>query len=214
MKTLLIIGARGYGRGTFDTVQTMKGYGTEFVVKGFLDDKIDALDGYEGYPPIIDSVENYIIQKDDVFACALGDVKFKKKYVQMILDKGGKFMNVIHGTAHVAKSAKLGVGCFVGTFSKIDSDAVIGDFVNVQAHCVVGHDAVVGDWSILDCFSFMGGFSVLEDSVTLHTRSTVVPKVRIGRMATINAASLVIRNVQPESVMMGSPAKLLHLPKV
>lgn len=214
MKHLIIIGARGYGRGTFDTAQTMKGYGVDFDIKGFLDDKKDALDGYEGYPQILDSVENYQIQKDDIFICALGDVKYKKKYAKIILDKGGEFMNVIHGSAIIGKNVKMGVGCMVGTFSKIDCDAEIGDFVSIQDHCDIGHDTKVASWSILDCYSFLGGFSSIGESVTMHTRSTLIPKKHIGDNSVINAGSVVIRNVPDDSLMMGNPAKQLIVPVV
>ena len=59
MKHLLIIGARGWGREVYNMLPDCIGYGTEYEVKGFLDDKADALDGMPGYPPIIDSVEHY-----------------------------------------------------------------------------------------------------------------------------------------------------------
>ena len=46
MKNLLIIGARGYGREIYNFAIDSKGYGTEFTVKGYLDDKVSALDGF------------------------------------------------------------------------------------------------------------------------------------------------------------------------
>lgn len=214
MKHLLIIGARGCGRGTYETATTMEYYGKKFDIKGFLDDNTEALKGFEGYPPILDSVEHYEIQPDDVFVCALGDVKYKKKYVQMILDKGGEFMNVIHKDAFVSKFAKLGKGCIIGTFAKIDCNANIGDFVIIQDHVTVGHDSRVGDYSILDCYCFMGGFATLGDSVTMHTRSTLIPHKTIHDGAIINVASVVIYDVKPNCVMMGNPARRLIVPSV
>ena len=70
MKQLLIIGARGFGREVYNLFLACKAAGLEMCCKGFLDDKKDALDGYKNYPPIISSVEDYIIQEDDVFICA------------------------------------------------------------------------------------------------------------------------------------------------
>ena len=98
MKNLLIIGARGWGRVVFGMLPNCLGYGTEFIIKGFLDNKFDALDNYEGYPPIIDSVENYQPLEEDVFVCALGEPKWKRYYAEIILAKGGKFINLIHNS--------------------------------------------------------------------------------------------------------------------
>ena len=80
MKHLIIIGARGWGREIYVLAQYCRGYGTEFDIKGSLDDKASALDGMSGYPPIIDSVENYVPKPDDVFTCAMGDAHWKRHY--------------------------------------------------------------------------------------------------------------------------------------
>ena len=140
MKHLLIIGARGYGRGLYDIVRDLPGFGVEFDVKGYLDDKTDALDGYTNYPPIIDSVENYVIQENDVFACALGDVHYKKHYIEIIKSKGGKFMTIIHPSSHIGGNVHMGEGCIIGYMSQIDCDITIGNFVNIQTGVIVGHN--------------------------------------------------------------------------
>ena len=108
MKHLLIIGARGFGREIYNSATESIGYGTEFDIKGFLDDKADALDGFDGYPPIISSVEAYEPLHGDVFVCALGDVKYKIKYAQIILEKGGEFITLIHNSAYISKNVKIG----------------------------------------------------------------------------------------------------------
>ncbi|HJY11908.1 MAG TPA: hypothetical protein VJ304_03925, partial [Flavobacterium sp.] len=87
MKNLIIIGARGYGREVCGLARQCSGYNTEYIIKGFLDDKLDALNGFDNYPDIISSVENYEIQENDVFVCALGSVQWKKHYVEIILSK-------------------------------------------------------------------------------------------------------------------------------
>ena len=214
MKNLIIIGARGYGRGVFDIASSMNGYGDSFTIKGFLDDNFEALNEYPNYPPILSSVEDYIIEPDDVFVCALGDVKYKQKYVNLILQKGGDFFTVIHPSAFIGNNTKIGKGCIIGYNAQIDCDVTIGDFVNIQTNAVVGHDSVIGDWSMIDCFAFTGGFVKIGEGVTLHTRATIVPKLQVGDYAVINACTLCIRKVKPNSVMLGNPAKELLIPQV
>ena len=212
MKHLIIIGARGYGRGLYDIVRDLPGYGIEFDVKGYLDDKTDALQGYQNYPSIIDSVENYVVQDDDVFACALGDLNYKKHYVEIIKSKGGRFMTIIHPSVRVGVNAHVGEGCIIGYMSQLDCDVTIGNFVNIQTMAIIGHDSTIGDWSIIDCQTFMGGFSSLGTSVSLHTGSKVLPRVEVGDNVVINAGSLVIHNVKPNTIVMGNPARELIVP--
>lgn len=213
MKHLIIIGARGYGRGVYDIAKLMTDYGRTFDIKGFLDDNDNALNGYSEYAPILGPVESYEIKKDDIFVCALGDVNYKRKYVELILTKGGEFMNIIHPSVHIGSNLKIGVGCVIAYGSFVDSDVRIGDFVNIQACAVVGHDSSIGDWSILDCHTFIGGFAVVGTSATIHTGSKILPKIIIGDYSTVNAGSIVIRNVKKDSVVMGNPAREMIIPK-
>ena len=169
MKHLLIIGARGFGREVYNILPECIGYGDEFVIKGYLDDKVDALDGFSNYPPIISSVEDYKIQSDDVFICALGDVKWKRHYVDLILEKGGKFINIIHKTSFIRNNTKIGVGCIFFEWVGISCDIKIGSFVTFQTYSTIGHDVSVGDYCHLGCRSFMGGYSSLDEGSTIQT---------------------------------------------
>ena len=109
MNNLIIIGAGGMGRTFYDWARESVGYGKEFVIKGFLDDNLEALEGFENYPSIIGSISEYIPGKKDVFACSMGG-KVKKICCEKIVSRGGRFINVIHSTARVGTNVKLGTG--------------------------------------------------------------------------------------------------------
>ncbi len=206
MKNLLIIGARGFGRDIFNLAIVCPGYQKEYKIKGFLDDKKNALDEYHNYPPIVDSVENYVIGVDDVFICALGDVQYKKKYIQIIKDKGGKFISLIHPAAWVDSHAKIGTGCIVLQNAVLGSGSIIGDFVLIQISTIIGHDVKVGDYSRVDCHAVCTGGSVLEEEVTIHTAAIINQKIRVGRGACVGAGSFVIRKVIENTTVFGNPA--------
>ena len=207
MKQLLIIGARGWGREVFALTKFCRGYQTEFVVKGFLDDNTDALSGMNGYPPIIDSVENYIPQQEDVFICALGDNKWKKHYADIIVLKGGEFMNLIHKTAYVGQNTRLGFGCIVCHEASISCDVKVGNFVTFQRLADIGHDVRIGSYSTLGTKSFMGGGARLGENSTIQTGAIVLPHITIGNNCTVGAGSVVIRKVKDGHTVFGNPAK-------
>ena len=132
MKGLVIIGARGFGREVSEAAKDCIGFGTEFVVKGFLDDDPHALDTTPGYPPILGPVEDYQPAGDDVFACGLGAPRWQKHYADIILQKGGRFINLIHRTATIGKNTVLGSGCIILRGVDISCDITLGDFVTCQ----------------------------------------------------------------------------------
>lgn len=214
MKHLIIIGARGWGRAICNFAQESKGYGIEFDIKGFLDDKTDALEGFEGYPPIIGTVEDYKPQEEDVFTCALGNVRYKIKYTKMMQDKGGVFITLIHKAAYISQNVKIGEGCIILADCMIQCDAKIGNHVTIHPKAIVGHDVVIEDWCMVEAFADCGGFSHLEEGSVLHTSSFLMPNKRLGAYAVVGACSFAVQNVKQGTVVLGVPAKELPLPKM
>lgn len=211
MKHLIIIGARGAGRQTFLTATRSLGYGYDFAVKGFLDGKMDALDGFDGYPPILSSVEDYQLQKDDVFICALGDPKWRKFYADIILQKGGEFISLIDKTARIGLNAQIGKGCVIRDYAIVSCDVIVGNFVYIQPFTVIGHDAVVKDYCHLNTYAFMGGFSEMGDLSVIHTHGTLLPHKKMGVGTTIGAGSVAMSNVKDGSTVVGIPAKRIKI---
>ena len=206
MKNILIIGARGYGREYHEGSIINSGYNQDFVIKGFLDDKADALNDFPGYAPIISSVEDYQIQKDDMFICALGDAQMKAKYIQIIKNKGGHFFTGIHPTAIVYNKAEIGEGVMIAPYCIISANVKIEEFTTIQPFCSFGHDAHIGKFCSIESYTFLGGYTQIGDYVTLHTRSTILPHIKVGNNAIVGAGSVVIKNVKSDTTVFGVPA--------
>lgn len=207
MKDLYIIGARGFGREIFELFKSCQH--DDIKCMGFLDDKSDALSEYSGYPPIISSVEDFVPNKDDVFICALGDVRYKKKYVDIILEKGGNFINLIHPTAYISPNATIGQGCIVCAYTRISCDVAIGNYNTFQPFCVVGHDVKIGNYCHFNTYSFLGGFVSIYNEATLHTGAIIHPHKSVGKNSIVGAGAVVINNVKPNTTVYGNPAKKL-----
>ncbi|MBQ9312820.1 MAG: acetyltransferase [Bacteroidales bacterium] len=207
MKHLLIIGARGWGREVYDIAVACMSAGADFDVKGFLDDKSEALDGLDNYPPIISSVEDYNIQKDDVFICALGGVNYKKHYAQIILDKGGEFISLIHPTAVIGTNAKIGKGCVVGAFANLSNDTQIGNFVTISLRSGMGHDTTIDDYCHIGGHCSISGFVTIGKSVVIHPGAVIVSHRKIGDNAVIGIGSVVLGNIKEGTTVFGNPAK-------
>lgn len=210
MKHLIIIGARGAGRETYETALYTRAYDNkEYDIKGFLDDKADALDATPGYPPILGPVETYYPQEDDVFICALGDPEWRKHYVEIIIGKGGQFITLIDKTARICTNAKIGMGCVIRRMVELSNDTTVGDFSYLQPFTDIGHDAIIGRYCHLNTNSFMGGYSEIEDMVTLQTHAVLLPHKKVGKCATIGAGTVAIRNVKAGTTVFGVPAMRL-----
>jgi len=211
MREILIIGARGFGRKVFDLISSIKSFNNNYCVKGFLDSDSCKLEGFDNYPKIISSVEDYEIKKNDVFVCALGDVIYKKYYANIIKTKGGKFINVINENFNLDSNVEIGKeGVIIFQNSIISCDSVIGDFVTLQPNVVLGHDTTIGDNCHIDSFVFTGGFSKISNNVTIHTRATILPHIEVKDNVIVGACTLVNKNVEKNKVVVGIPSKELE----
>lgn len=203
MTRLIIIGARALGRKVCNYARE-----AGFDVVGFLDDKTDALDGFAGYPPIIGSVENWLVHADDRYVCAVGDSQMRAKYAAIIEQKGGEFVSVIHPSAYVGPNVKIGEGCVVCPYAVVDCDLTMGRHVIVNVHTLVAHDCILEDCVTLSPNVHLGGRTKIRRAAFLGINVSTIPDIEIGESSYVAAGACVTRNV-PESVLVaGVPAKI------
>lgn len=208
MKQLLILGAGGMGKDIFHYAKNSIGYGTEFVVKGYLDFPNPEWNT-NVYPPILGIEDEYEIQPDDVFTCSIGDVHLKRKICEKMIARGAKFQTLIHKEAQINENVKIGEGCIIARQAGVGSDAVIGRNCLVQAFSIVGHDCVVGDYARIDVRSLLVGGVRLENNVTIHTNAVISHKVTLEDDVTVGALSFVIKSVKKGNTVYGNPARRL-----
>lgn len=203
MSQLVIIGARAMGRETYAYARD-----AGMNVKGFLDSDSQALESFSGYAPILSSVEDYRPVKDDVFACALGDPEIKRKYVEIVLEKGGEFVSVIHPRAYVGQNVRIGKGCIICPNSTITNDVAIGDHVIVNVNASVNHDNDIGDYVTICPGCHLAGRVTLGKAVFLGIGTSVVPDVELGNGVFVAAGATVTKSF-PEGRLKGVPAELM-----
>lgn len=208
MKNLIIIGAGGMGRTLYSNALECIGYGTEYMVKGFIDDDLSALDGFEHYPPLLGTIKDYIPQPNDVFVSSIGS-HVRRKCIEEIISRGGVFQELIHNTAKILANVKMGKGNFVGAYTILGNDAVIGDYNMIQSYSIVAHDVRMGSFNRIDTHVTCVGGTIIEDDVNIHTSAVISHNVTVGKMAHVGALSFVIRSVAPETTVAGNPARVV-----
>ena len=214
MFDIVIVGGGGFGREVYLWAQKMAN-NVNYRLKGFIDDD-PCPRGYTGdnlsLLGSIHSGENqYQIEDTDRFIYAIGNIDTKKCIISDLKKRGAQFITLIHPTAAVAESAKIGEGVVVCPFCLISDRAVISDFAMLNFYSSCAHDTLVGKYSILSPYATINGFSEIGEEVFLGTHATATAYVKIGAYSKISANSVAMKNTPKNSYVYGVPGKSMRI---
>lgn len=213
MKHLIIIGAGELGRELFWHARESIGFGEEYDIKGYLDDDFDPHSQRYAYlqRPLLSSIDDYQVQKDDVFICAVGSAKGREATVKKIRMKGGQFLSVINRTSLIQGSARIGEGVFIGPYTVIGDRAALKDHAMLNTHSSIGHDAVIGEYTCVMSYVDITGCCQIGKKVFLASGCRMTPSTRIGDGAYVGIGSVVLRSVKAGAKVFGNPARAVDL---
>jgi sugar O-acyltransferase (sialic acid O-acetyltransferase NeuD family) len=207
MEPLVIVGAGGFGREVFGLIQDINQVRATWDVLGFLDDNPLALDGYTHYPPLLGAVDDGRALRSAQMACAVGNPAIRRQVVERLDALGVRWGTIVHPTACVGVGSSLGEGCILCARSMLTVDVRAGRHVHLNCTAGAGHDARIGDFCTLSAHVDVCGHAVVEEGVLLGSHATVLPGIRVGAWARVGAGSVAIRDVPPETTVLGVPAK-------
>jgi sugar O-acyltransferase (sialic acid O-acetyltransferase NeuD family) len=206
---LIIISAGDFGREVCVWAQQAIRAGAPWRLKGFVDDRTDALYRFSHDLPILASAESYEPNADDVFLCAIGSPRPKQAYCDLMSAKGARFATLIHPTALVGRDVQIGEGSILGPFTQLSCDIRLGRHVAFGTHSNTAHDTRIGDYSQISGSCEINGYAQLLEGVFLGSHATILPHASVGAWAYVGAGSVVLRRVAPATKVFGNPAVIV-----
>ncbi|MCX8182326.1 MAG: hypothetical protein N3D12_04340 [Candidatus Methanomethyliaceae archaeon] len=121
-----------------------------------------------------------------------------------------------HG-ALIREKTTVGEGTRIGTYSVIDGNVKIGNNNNIQTGVYIPPGSVIGSGIFLGPYVTItndrypptpkiSGVTV-EDEAVIGCRAVLIAGVKIGRRSVVAAGAVVTKDVDPETVVMGVPAR-------
>ena len=101
---------------------------------------------------------------------------------------------------------KIGKGNFISIHAKIDvrrGEISIGDNVQISSGTyILGH---TGFQALKE-----GQRTIIEDNVKIFVNAIILPGVKVGKNSIVGAGAVVMKDVPPNVVVLGNPARVIQ----
>ncbi len=155
--------------------------------------------------------DSYLDQSDDCYVhlgLGAGLLFVRRRIISQIRQRQHKVISIIHSTAFVAPSAKVGQGVTALVNAVIHTNATVGDFTCVNTGAVVEHDCCVGSNVFIQPKAVLAGGVTTGDDTVVGMGACVREGINIGSNCVIGAGAVVVKDVPDNSVVYG-PAQVI-----
>jgi acetyltransferase EpsM len=117
--------------------------------------------------------------------------------------------SLVDPTTFISRTATIGRGCVFYPHCFVGLNAKVEDFVFCMTGSVINHDDIIGRRTAITSGVQLAGSVTVEPDCYLGQASTIRQLLTIGRHSMVGTGAVVVKNVEPESVMVGNPARKL-----
>lgn len=211
MKRIAIIGAGGHGREQLDLIAALAAAGEAVRVEGFVvDAELAPPERQVRGLPVLGGLDWLEAHRRDVLAvCAIGGSAARAGVIARLAGCDVRFERLVHPTASVASSVRLGEGAIVCAGAVLTSDVVLGAHVHVGIGGLVSHDCIVGDFASLAPGVRLAGAVRIGAGAWLGVGTVVRDRATIGAWSITGAGTVVLDDVPPDTTAVGVPAHVI-----
>ena len=210
MNDIVLLGAGGHARAVYSIINQ----GDQFKVTAVLDIKSgvspntkDAfgVEVHRGIGFLSSLSPDYVC----VFIC-VGDNGLRRKYSEICVGMNFCFPNIIHPTAYIDPSAKIGHGNFVGAFANIGADVAIGDGNIINTLSNLDHEVVAGCYNHFSPGATVCGRCLIHDNTWVGAGATLIDNISIASDTIIGAGAVIVSDILAgNNTYVGVPGKSL-----
>lgn len=202
MTELLILGEGPHAREMLDIVRRVNAGQHTWDFLGFATNREDLVGGsIEGFPMLEaqEAMERYPL------ALLAPEYEWPRKAEL----PSSRLASLIDPSAVISSTAVIGLGCVIYPHCYVGTQAQIGNFLFCLSDAVINHNVVIEDHVTVTSGVVLAGDVHVEADCYFGQSSVVREQVRIGKGSLLGMGCVVLRNVAPNSVMVGNPARRL-----
>ena len=120
-----------------------------------------------------------------------------------------RVVSLIDPTSFVSRTAIIGRGCVIYPHCFVGLNARLDDFIFCMTGSIINHDDIIGCHTAIASGVQLAGSVTVESECYLGQACTIRQCLTIGRHSIIGMGAVVIKDVEPDSIMAGNPARKL-----
>lgn len=141
---------------------------------------------------------------------ALGGNALRERLGRHALDLGFELPAIIHPSALISPSAKIGKGVVVMARAVVGTETTVSDLAIVNTGAVLDHDNVLGRAAHVAPGCALAGNVSVGDRSLVGVGTAVRPLIRIGADVVVGAGSVIVADIPDGAFVGGAPARPLR----
>ena len=208
---LAVYGTGGSGREVHEIASAMDPAHERWERIVFVDDVTDARELYGSEVMPFEDLASRLGPQEVEFVIAVGEPSSRELLFDRVDGRGYGFATIVHPSAFVSPSARLGRGVFVKMQSIVSTEAVLEDNVFVQSDAIIGHDVRVGRHTQVSAYTHVAGHASVGERCYLGVRASVREECQMGDDVVLAMGAVVMEKRVPSRVLaVGNPAKYVR----
>ena len=207
---LLLVGAGGFARETAEAVKAVNAAQPTWRLLGFVDDS-PALHGtLIGGVPVLGPVELVHDHPSAALVITTGrpDNYVSRRLIRERLGLGDeRYATIVHPSATLGTTCEIGAGSVLLAHVDLTADVVVGRHVTMMPQVVLPHDVRVCDFATLAAGVRVGGACHIGEGAYIGSAACLREHITIGARALVAMGSVVTRDIPPERLWRGAPAR-------
>lgn len=209
LQSLVIVGASGFGREVACLVEDINNNQPTWNLLGLVDDQLSG-QTIEGFNIIGTINDVYKLEPRPQVIVAIADPSTRVRLVETLKSGGFKFATLIHPTVSIGKKVTLGEGTIVCRNTLFTTNIEIGDHCIINVNCSFGHDTIVKDFVSIMSHTAIAGDVLIGSGCYFGLHCTVINMISVGEWSKYGAGTVVVRDMPPKIVAVGSPARTIR----
>lgn len=196
----------GYSGHAYVLIESMMDLG--YTILGYFDKQEAVVNPYTlEYLGFELDVDLKTIVKDANVFPTVGEAHIREKLLAIFIKENLKQFTLIDKTAHVSKTAIIGMSTYIGKSAIVNALAKVGQGVILNTNSVIEHECEIDDFTHIAPSATLAGNVKVGRRSFVGANSACKQSVNIGSNCIIGAGGVVVKNVPNNEVWIGNPAK-------